>query len=198
MSKPLTLILAAAVPSLGIGLNGTLPWHLPRELAYFRAATSGHVVIMGRKTWDSIPAKFRPLKNRYNIVISRTLTPNTFEGTGVEFVTSLTDALSLARASRPDDHIFVIGGAQLYQAAMKLKDTKNVLLTEVHGDAGKEIECDTFLSDFQWHESGKPLGSDWSKRTYEELQKFLPGVDIPKGTNHENSYEYEFTLWTRD
>lgn len=94
-TRPLILILAAAVPSLGIGLNGTLPWHLPRELKYFRQVTTtypqavdnkegvtppsvsndvkGGIVIMGRRTWESIPTRFRPLNGRINIVISSTL-----------------------------------------------------------------------------------------------------------------------------
>lgn len=75
MSSPsLTLILAASVPApLGIGLSGRLPWHLARELKYFRQATSNHVVVMGRRTWESIPEKWRPLPARVNVVVSRTL-----------------------------------------------------------------------------------------------------------------------------
>lgn len=75
MSTPsLTLILAASVPApLGIGLSGRLPWHLARELKYFRQATSNHVVVMGRRTWESIPEKWRPLPSRVNVVVSRTL-----------------------------------------------------------------------------------------------------------------------------
>lgn len=91
-TRPLILVLAAAVPSMGIGLNGTLPWHLSKELKYFRQVTTttpepvniptkpsesqdvtGGIVIMGRRTWESIPPKFRPLANRINIVLSSKL-----------------------------------------------------------------------------------------------------------------------------
>src|SRR5947207_8399545 len=90
---PLTIIVAATSSRLGIGLKGALPWRLKREIAYFKRATTFHpanltnVVIMGRKCWESIPTKFRPLPGRHNIVLSRT-----GKVEGAEVAKSLDDA----------------------------------------------------------------------------------------------------------
>ena len=70
-SSKLTIIVAATSKDGGIGRDGTLPWRLPKEMSYFAKVTTGHAVVMGRKTWDGIPTKFRPLKDRTNIVVSR-------------------------------------------------------------------------------------------------------------------------------
>jgi Dihydrofolate reductase len=81
-SLPLFQCVVAYTRARGIGLNGSMPWHLPTDMAYFKSLTLGpagqkaaNAVIMGRKTWESIPAKFRPLKGRYNVVISRRAAP---------------------------------------------------------------------------------------------------------------------------
>lgn len=149
----LTLILAASVPQLGIGLAGTLPWHLARELKYFRQVTTGHVVIMGRRTWESIPPRFRPLPNRTNVVLSRTLAAerggatndngSDKDGAKVVYAASLDDALAAAAAvagpgsgpaAAAPPQVFIIGGAQLYTTALSHPATRHVLLTEVRRD----------------------------------------------------------------
>ncbi len=119
-----------------IGRDGTIPWHLPEDLAHFREVTIGHPVVMGRRTWDSLPDRFRPLPGRRNVVVTRT--PGWREE-GAESAGSLEEALRLLEGA-PD--VFVIGGAQLYAAALPLAD--ELLLTEI--DA--EIAGDTFFPRF--------------------------------------------------
>lgn len=107
-----------------IGVDGGLPWHLPEDLAHFRAITDGAVVIMGRATWDSLPARYRPLPGRVNVVLSRT--PG-LRLAGASVVPGVTEALALVgRADRP---AWVTGGGQVYAAFADLAD--RVELTEV-------------------------------------------------------------------
>lgn len=117
------LVLIAAMDREGaIGRAGGLLWHEPNDQRHFRAATLGHPVVMGRKTWDSLPARFRPLPGRRNLVVTRNAQ---WQATGAEAAASLDLALArLADATR----IFVIGGAELYAIALPAADT--LLLTE--------------------------------------------------------------------
>ncbi|MEJ6002255.1 dihydrofolate reductase [Paucibacter soli] len=119
-----SLTLIAAVARGGaIGRGNELLCRLPEDMAHFKALTLGHPVIMGRKTWDSIPARFRPLVGRRNIVLSRQ--PGlTLEG--AEVFASLQDALA---ACADDAQVFVIGGAQIYALALPLAD--RLELTEI-------------------------------------------------------------------
>ena len=105
------MILVAAMDPMGvIGKNGGLPWKFPQDLSYFKDLTSGHIVVMGRKTWQSLPVK--PLPNRDNIVFSNTLLPE--DAPGAIIVKSLPE-LERAVIQIPDKNIFLIGGAQLYK-----------------------------------------------------------------------------------
>jgi dihydrofolate reductase len=121
----LHLIYARAANGV-IGNNGTLPWHLPEDLAHFKRTTLGCPVIMGRKTWDSLPPKFRPLPGRANIVVTRQ--DNWIEN-GAQPSSSLHKALQLCEQS-PD--VWVIGGAQLYALAEPLATT--AVVTEIEHD----------------------------------------------------------------
>jgi dihydrofolate reductase len=109
-----------------IGKDGALPWHLPEDLAHFKRLTMGCPVIMGRKTWDSLPPRFRPLPGRANIVITRDIEWNV---AGAERAASLPQALGLC-AHHPQ--AWVIGGAQIYAQALSLADT--VEITEIDAD----------------------------------------------------------------
>lgn len=113
----------------GIGVDNRLPWHLPEDLAHFKRLTSGHTIIMGRKTFDSIG---RPLPNRRNVVITRDAT---WRREGVDAATSLDAALALADG----EEAFVIGGAQVFQLA--LPQASRMVVTEI--DA--RFDCDTFF-----------------------------------------------------
>lgn len=114
-------IIVAASENDVIGTNNTLPWHLPADLKYFKQLTTGHTIIMGRKTYESIG---RPLPNRRNIVISR----NThFKAEGIEIIHQLDD---LQQLINPDEESFIIGGDLIYRQSMDLAD--KIYLTRVH------------------------------------------------------------------
>lgn len=112
---------------------GTLPWHLPEDLAHFRAATRGHPVVMGRKTWDSLPPRFRPLPGRRNVVVTRNAD---WQGEGAERAGSLAEALERLE---DEPRVFVMGGGELYAQALPLAD--ELVLTEVDAD----LPGDTFF-----------------------------------------------------
>ena len=120
----MTLALIAAVAANGvIGDRNRLPWRLPEDLAHFRALTTGHAVIMGRKTWESLGS---PLPNRQNIVVSRN--PR-YHAAGAEVVATLDAALALVRLPPP---AFCIGGGELYRIALPRADFLD--LTEIDRD----------------------------------------------------------------
>lgn len=126
------IAIIAAVGSDGaLGINGDLVWHLPGDLPRFKALTQGAVVIMGRKTWESLP--FRPLKGRRNIIVTRNgdYIPRKKDGSqaDAQTVASLEEALALARedSSKP---IFIIGGGQIYRQAMDMADTLYITAVE--------------------------------------------------------------------
>lgn len=126
----------------GIGIGNLLPWRLPEDLAHFKRTTSGHPIIMGRKTFDSIG---RPLPNRRNIVITRN--PD-WHHAGVETAASLEAAAALVG----DAEAFIIGGAQLYAQALPV--TGRLIVTEIE----KTFDCDTFFPPIdprQWHEKSR-------------------------------------------
>ncbi|MBP3982429.1 dihydrofolate reductase [Acidovorax sp. JG5] len=106
-----------------IGRDGSMPWHLPEDLAHFKRLTLGHPVIMGRKTWDSLPERFRPLPGRTNIVITRQ--PDWHQN-GVQRASSLREALQFCASS---DTVWVMGGAQIYAQALPL--AHRVEVTEI-------------------------------------------------------------------
>jgi dihydrofolate reductase len=131
------LALVAAVANGGvIGRDNAIPWRLPEDLARFRELTTGHPVVMGRKTWESLPDRFRPLPGRRNVVVTRSAT---WQANGAERVGSLDQALALL-ADAP--RVFVIGGSELYAAALPLAD--ELLLTELD----LSVEGDTVFPSF--------------------------------------------------
>ncbi|MDR7149254.1 dihydrofolate reductase [Hydrogenophaga palleronii] len=137
----LHLIFARAANGV-IGKDNALPWHLPEDMAHFKRTTLGCPVIMGRKTWDSLPPRFRPLPGRLNIVVSRNAS---WQADGALRAASLADALALCP---PDADAWVIGGAQIYAAALPLAQT--AVVTEI----AREFEGDAYAPAFgpAWHE----------------------------------------------
>jgi dihydrofolate reductase len=128
-----------------IGKDGGLPWHLPEDLAHFKRTTLGCPVIMGRKTWDSLPPKFRPLPGRLNVVVTR---QDDWKAAGAVVAHSLSDA----RAACPaDSTAWVIGGAELYSQALPLAST--AVVTEIDAD----FEGDAFAPQFgpEWVETSQ-------------------------------------------
>jgi dihydrofolate reductase len=129
-----------------IGLNGKMPWHLPEDLAHFKRTTLGHPVIMGRKTWDSLPVKFRPLPGRMNLAISSDApTRENLKKNGVSPAENLREALLICEQSGSSE-VWVIGGAQIYAQALPL--AHKLVITKI--DA--EFEGDAFAPelDAQW------------------------------------------------
>lgn len=109
-----------------IGADGGIPWHLPEDMRHFRELTSGSPVVMGRRTWDSLPERFRPLPGRTNIVVTRQAA---WSAPGAEVAHDVEEALALAAGA---ETVWVMGGAQLYTAALPLAD--RVEVTEVDLD----------------------------------------------------------------
>ncbi len=141
-------LIVAADEALGIGKNGTLPWRLPAEMARFRRVTSEapdgqrNAVLMGRKTYESILPKFRPLAGRVNVVLSHT--PG-FEVENALAAPSLAAALHLLEGRTDIAHLFVAGGAQIYALALEHPACNEVIFTQVHA----RFDCDTHLPDFR-------------------------------------------------
>ncbi len=122
----------------GIGYNNDLLYHIPQDMKRFRELTTGTVVIMGRKTWESLPEKFRPLPHRINIVISR----NTdYRLDGALLASSFENALEIAQMYNKE--IFVIGGSSLYEAGLPFADKLH--LTIIDGDK----DADTFFPEYK-------------------------------------------------
>ncbi len=119
-----------------IGRDGTLPWRLPEDMAHFRDVTAGRPVIMGRRTWESLPDRFRPLPGRRNIVVSRRVNL-TLEG--AEVAGSVSAAIELAGP----EQAWVIGGAQVYAAALPFAGL--ALVTEIDVD----VDGDTYAPDLR-------------------------------------------------
>ena len=125
----LKLIYARAANGV-IGLNNQMPWHLPEDLAHFKRTTLGCPVLMGRKTWESIPAKFRPLPGRANLVITRQ--PD-WQAEGAHVVHSLEEGLTLALAHCPEGKdLWVMGGAEIYAQAASIAE--EAVVTEIEAD----------------------------------------------------------------
>ncbi len=129
-----------------IGNNNTLPWHLPEDMAHFKRMTTGWPVIMGRKTWDSLPPRFRPLPGRSNVVITQQAQ---WVAQGALVATSLPDALKLCETS---EQVWVIGGAQIYQQAEPF---------------AQRIEVTEIAQDFEGDAFAPKLGTHWTEAARE-------------------------------
>jgi dihydrofolate reductase len=131
-----------------IGNNNALPWHLPEDMAHFKRLTSGWPVIMGRKTWDSLPPRFRPLPGRANIVVTR---QSDWAETGAQLAFSVTDAIAQCGDA---EQVWVIGGAQIYAQAEPL---------------AQRIEVTEIAQDYEGDAFAPQLGPDWRESAREDL-----------------------------
>ncbi|MFT7623047.1 MAG: dihydrofolate reductase [Myxococcota bacterium] len=173
-SPPFDMVVAADQTG-GIGVKGDLPWRLKGDMARFvrltktrpEGETRPNAVLMGRKTWDSIPARFRPLRGRLNIVISRN--PALDLPQGVLLADSLETALRLG--AEHSAHSWLIGGAMIYRQAMQLDGLRQIHLTRVHAS----YDCDAHLPE---------LSEPW---------QLLEASD----TQHEGGVGYDFAIYTR-
>ncbi len=162
--KPRICLIGAMAKNRVVGGNNRLLWHLPADLKHFRSLTSGHTVLMGRKTWDSLPERVRPLPGRRNLVCS---TNPLWHAEGAERVASVEQALALS-ANAPE--LWVIGGGEIWTAALPY--AHRVSLTEIHQD----FEGDTHfpLLPAGWvevqrecHRAAAPNDYDFDFVTYE-------------------------------
>jgi dihydrofolate reductase len=231
---PLTLIVATS-PTLGIGIRGALPWRLKAELQYFarvttrvpppddpygdRAAAAAaaaatedaeppaqNAIIMGRRTWDSIPARLRPLRGRLNVVLSRAagFEPATASSAStstatqsqskpaatVLTATSLEAALARLAARRGAERVaraFVIGGAEVYRSVLEGGAAETVLVTRVKG----EWECDAFFS-----ADLDAAGAGWRRCSTEEWAAYT-GEPVERAKGEEGGTEWECVMYRR-
>lgn len=147
-------LIVAVDENNGIGKDNQLPWHLPADLKHFKNLTSGHSILMGRKTFDSIG---KALPNRRNIVISK---QSGLQHQDIKFCNSLEEAIQLCSN---EDEIFIIGGAQIFEQALPLSDT--LYLTIIHHN----FNADTFfpkINPEEWIEVEKNLHYPDEKNLY--------------------------------
>lgn len=149
-----------------IGKDNDLIWHLPKDMKFFKDTTLGHHVIMGRKNFESIPHKFRPLPNRTNIVITR---QSDYKAEDSIVVNSVEESLKVAK-SNGENEAFIIGGGQIYKLALEANLIDKIYLTRIH----HSFDGDTFFPE---------LSSDW-----EEIKR----EDCFKDDNHK--YDYSFVV----
>lgn len=161
-------------------------------LIFFQPQPLMNAVIMGRKTWDSVPDRFRPLKGRLNVVLSRSFPSEPWDGSGSDKepikLTSLTAALEGLSRSRNIGRVFVIGGAEIYKAALEAKETKRILLTRILTD----FECDTIFP----IKLGEDEEGEWKKKEKEELDQWVQET-VPDGLQEENDINYSFEMYER-
>lgn len=153
-----------------IGRGGTMPWHLPEDFKHFRAATAGQPVIMGRRTWDSLPEKSRPLPGRTNIVIT---SQDNWGAADAVRASSLSHALELGAAvAGPNDGLWIIGGGRVYNEAMNVAGAAVITVID------KVVDGDTYAPS---------LGPDWE----------LYEVDPAEGWHTAaNGTRYRFETWS--
>lgn len=137
--------IAAMAKNRVIGKDNDLPWRLPDDMKFFMQTTKGHHVIMGRKNYDSLHDKFKPLPNRTNIVVTR---QKNFDAPGCIVTHAVEEAISIARKNN-EQEAFVIGGAEIYKLTLPV--TNRIYLTEIQAS----VEGDTFYPEFnkkEWKE----------------------------------------------
>lgn len=161
-------LIAALTKNRVIGKNNDLPWHLPDDMKFFMETTKHHFVIMGRKNYESIPAKYRPLPNRTNIVVTR---QSGYIAPSCTVVNTLEQGLTIAKVSNQNE-VFVIGGAEIYSLAMPYAD--KLYLTEIEA----EIEGDTFFPEFD-------------KNIFKENTRTHHGVDA------KHKYAFDFVTYSK-
>lgn len=151
MNSKVTLIWAQAKDRV-IGRANTIPWHVPQDMAFFKEQTMGAAVIMGRKTWESLPEKFRPLPGRVNIVMSQT--PD-YKAPGALVVRSITQALDIAECN---PNTIVIGGDQIYRQTLWF--ATQVIVTEVDLEV---VDGDAHAPQLDYKEWGLTRETYWAE-----------------------------------
>lgn len=166
----------------GIGKNNSLPWKLHGDMKFFSHLTSEvstegkqNAVIMGRKTWESIPEKYRPLPHRLNVLLSKNL--STAPKGAHHLCSSLQAAFDLLSTADSVEKIFVIGGAAVYKEALQHPDAHRLYITHVF----KDFDCDVHFPDFD-------------KNVFKEISD----PDVPSEMQEEDGIQYKFQVYQRD
>lgn len=195
---PVVAIVACLIPEMGIGFQGRLPWRLISEMRYFREVTSTtkspgkiNAVIMGRKTWESIPPRFRPLPNRVNMVVSRQPRSQLGLEDQVYSTTSLSQGIEQLQTTLGDrlERIYIIGGAEIYAQSYELAD--HWLITKIKTLPDAQVpEMDTHLDP-------QRLAQSFQECSQDELATFIPQITVPLADPiDEKGFRYWFTLYT--
>ncbi|MFH0712507.1 MAG: dihydrofolate reductase [Candidatus Jorgensenbacteria bacterium] len=181
------IIIIVAVSKDGfIGKNGQIPWRLKSDMAHFKAVTSGHTVVMGRKTWESLPPNLRPLPERRNIVITR---QTGFSAEGAEIVPSLEEAFRLAEEDeiKNNKNIFICGGAEIYKQALPYAE--KVLITRVQKVIGDGDAKFPDLPPAEWNLISKKPGErsegdecDFNFEIYSPNLRYIEFAAVRTGT----------------
>jgi len=166
--KNISLIVALSKNQV-IGKNNKLAWNLPDDMKYFSNMTRNHAVIMGRKNWESIPEKYRPLPYRKNIVISRNINYSTKKST---VVNSIEKAIEISR-DNSDEEVFIIGGGEIYKAGFKFVD--KLYITEIK----EKINGNTYFP-------------HWNKNEWKEISR----ITHKKDDNHK--YNFDFVIYVKN
>ncbi|WP_129359227.1 MULTISPECIES: dihydrofolate reductase [Micrococcaceae] len=182
-----------------IGRQGSMPWSVPSDLAFFKRATSGGPVVMGRTTWESFPARFRPLPERTNIVLTRTLPSPADPVTGLAYhdgalwTSDLAKALETARrAPRSGEDLWVIGGSHLYEQILQLRAVPGVLDGRVTRVLVTELDIDV-----AGDRKAPELGAEW------HVEEATGGIDErgkvagPSGTLQPRPVPFRFLEYRR-
>lgn len=135
-------LIVAKAENNAIGKDNDLIWHLPDDMAFFKNTTKGRYVIMGRKNFDSIPPKYRPLPGRPNIIVTSN---NSFKAENCDVVNSIEEAILLAKKAG-EKEAFVIGGGQIYKYALEKNLIDKLYITFVH----ESFEADVFFPEIDW------------------------------------------------
>lgn len=182
MNKRVNSIVAVSLNN-GIGKNGDLPWRLPKEMKYFAKITSmtanpamQNAIVMGRKTWQSIPEKRRPLANRLNVVLSKTLKPDDEAKAPHHVFGDLLEAIDFLNKQPQIESIFVIGGEQVYRSILKRNLCDRVYLTRIL----KEFDCDAYYPSLDTN-----------------AFSLVQTDEVPVGVQEENGLQYEYLVYER-
>ncbi|XP_051157132.1 dihydrofolate reductase [Leptopilina boulardi] len=181
MNPGLNLI-AATCEGMGIGINGNLPWRLKSEMAFFTKMTSKtvdpnkkNVVLMGRRTWECIPNKFRPLKDRINMVLTSQQLNLSDEAIVCHSLQNAIEKITSTPLKDKVEKIWVIGGGVVYKESMNSPYFHRLYLTRVK----KQFECDTFFP---------PLPKNFD---------LVCDPDVPKGIQEENDIQFEYEVYEK-
>lgn len=195
-------IVVAATRSMGIGKDGKLPWRLPSDLKFFKEITmttsvpgNRNAVVMGRKTWESIPLKHRPLPGRLNVVLTRSENSSIATGENVVTCGSFVSALELLAKSPYTlsiEKVFVIGGGQIFGDALNAPECDAIHITEIE----ENIECDTFMppidsEQFQPWYTSFPLVEDNIRHSFATYVRVRTSVEESNNSSDSKKFEIE-------